>query len=399
MKIRWRVKDNFLQIVQLALFFLVSLNIANLYFYLIFLAFFICVLANCKNFKIDSVFVILLLFSFSYILFYPPARGTYTTLLKQFSYPICYAIGLNLFPRKAQGGSAKQDVGRQIKLAILVVSMGAFLHYLLNAVTNFDSSSRNTVDYWTGDVLSATGQALLAIMALSVFSVWLIVDCPIRIKCLSLIGFVIIFAYNFVLAGRTILMLGAIIAIVAFIYNQKCAAKSGHMRTYLFLSTFILVLLVLFFNNAFGVRDWILNSNLANRFTSANALEDVRFKNKWKYVMHMFEFPWGGGEIQDIIGGYAHELYLDVYSDVGIFGYICVWTVVIISIVNVIKLMKSEVLSAEINNMLLCVFLGIMAVFMLEPILQGAPWLFCIFCFLSGVIQEARNFFAKNDRR
>ena len=104
----------------------------------------------------------------------------------------------------------------------------------------------------------------------------------------------------------------------------------------------------------------------------------------------MLDYPFGGGVMRTEIGGYAHELYLDIYSDVGIIGYILVVAVMIIFAINVFKLIKSDKLSLETKGLLLCVFLGTNIVFFLEPIIQGSPWLFCIYCFLNGVILKKK---------
>ena len=248
MKLSVRRKYNFSQILQLTLLFLVSLNFANLYFYLIFLTFFVCIIKNIRGMKVDVISVFLALLSICYILFYSPTRGSYTTIFKQFSYPMCYLIGLNLFNATNNKNQSEQSVDEQIKLSILVVSMGTLLHYLLNASINIDSLLRNTADYWTGEVVSATGQALLPVMSIGVFCVWLFGNHPVWIKILSLLGLIAIFAYNFVLAGRTIIMLSAIIICVSFLYIQKHLHPNARMRTYFFLCVIIVGILILFLN-------------------------------------------------------------------------------------------------------------------------------------------------------
>ena len=388
MKLSVRRKYNFSQILQLTLLFLVSLNFANLYFYLIFLTFFVCIIKNIRGMKVDVISVFLALLSICYILFYSPTRGSYTTIFKQFSYPMCYLIGLNLFNATNNKNQSEQSVDEQIKLSILVVSMGTLLHYLLNASINIDSLLRNTADYWTGEVVSATGQALLPVMSIGVFCVWLFGNHPVWIKILSLLGLIAIFAYNFVLAGRTIIMLSAIIICVSFLYIQKHLHPNARMRTYFFLCVIIVGILILFLNNAWGVRDWILNSNFSNRFNVQDVSSDIRIERKLIYFSRMLEFPFGGGHLRSAVGGYAHELYLDIFSDVGIIGYAMVIVVTIAGAVDAIKVFKCDSLSVETRSLVLCVFIGINVVFFLEPILQGEPWFFCIFCFLIGVIRS-----------
>lgn len=376
------------QIIQLVLMFLMSLNFENMYFYIVFLTFSICVIANFRCFRISIIAVFLSLLAICYILFYPPTRASYTTIIKQFSYSMCYLIGLNMLKPSRTEGKISQAIDKQIRLSILVVAMGAFLHYLLNASINISSMLRNTQDYWTGEIVSATRQALLAVMALGVFSIWLVGDYPVRRRGLSLVGLIAIFAYNFVLAGRTILALEVIIICVAFFFTQKNMRGSRRIYSYLFMAATVFCALYMVINNVWGIREWILNSNLSNRFDTQKALSDIRFERKRIYMSYMLDFPFGGGQLREMVGGHAHELYLDAFSDVGIFGYGLIIAVVIMSMSSVVKLIRSKYLSIETRGLILCVFLGINIVFFLEPILQGAPWLFCVFCFVSGVMRR-----------
>lgn len=386
MKLPVNRKYNLGQIIQLGLFFLISLNFANLYFYLIFLAFFVCTLKNVKSFKFDITSVLLVLFSVCYILFYPPTRDSYTSILKQFAYPMCYLVGLNLFFVDNNKNSSSSD--ERIKLSILTVTMGTLLHYLLNASINIESLLRNTVDYWTGEVVVATDQALLVTMAIGVFCVWLCGDKKMWKKVLAMIGLILIFAYNFVLAGRTIILLSAITMFIAFMFVQTHTNSSGRIKRYLFLSVILFGILLMFLNNVWGMRDWILDSNLNNRFEAQDYISDIRVERKLLYISRVLEFPFGGGGLRTVVGGHAHELYLDVLSDVGLIGYVLIVIVVIIGNVNVFRVFRMENLYVETRNIILCVFAGVNIVFFLEPIIQGEPWLFCIFCFLIGVMRS-----------
>ena len=185
------------------------------------------------------------------------------------------------------------------------------------------------------------------------------------------------------------MILGLIIIAVTFLYTRKYTNTIGNIKRYIFLLIIAIALLVIFFNNIFGIRDWILDSNLANRFNAQNALEDVRLERKLLYFSHMFDFLIGGGHLKEKVGGFAHELFLDVYSDIGMIGYILVISIVVLCTINVVKLIKNKSVSLETRCLVLCVFMGILVVFFIEPIMQAAPWLFCVFCFLSGIVKNS----------
>ena len=55
-------------------------------------------------------------------------------------------------------------------------------------------------------------------------------------------------------------------------------------------------------------------------------LSTTRGERKLAYFEHFSEGIWGGGRINSLVGGYAHDLFLDTYDEAGIFallGVIC----------------------------------------------------------------------------
>lgn len=255
---------------------------------------------------------------------------------------------------------------------------------------NISSLNRNTVDVWTGEVMLATGQASLAIMAIGVFSACLFSETSKIAKFFAAIGFIGVFAYNLVLAGRTLILLSMIILSVALIYAVKNSKLQRKRNIAIVTLAVLLIILVIYTQNLFGIRDWILGSNLSTRFDMMLIGEDSRLEKKQLYFVNMLKYPFGGGNLRDYVGGYAHELYLDVYSDVGVVGYVSVIAFVFISVINLWRVFKREDVSRNFKLLSLCIYIAILIEFLLEPIIQGVPWLFCTFCFYSGLLKSVR---------
>ena len=87
-------------IVILALLFLGTVNLANLYFYFIFVAASAVILLNLRALRVDWVVVVLLLFALCYIIFYPGVASNIKTILKYILYPMCYVMGLNFVTKE-----------------------------------------------------------------------------------------------------------------------------------------------------------------------------------------------------------------------------------------------------------------------------------------------------------
>ncbi len=386
MKLSVNSKFTISQLLILGCFFLSNMNVANLYAYFFFAAFAVVIIANIRRLVIDHWFIVLMLFSTSYLIFCPNVTTSMTTVLKQFNYPMCYLLGLNFI--SPTSGFTEEQKEYQRKAAFVLPALGAFAHYLLNMVTNFDSLLRNTVDIWTGEIMPATGQVCLAILAVGVFTAWLFSETPKWLKVLSGIGLFLALLYNFILAGRTLLLLLVLVLAVAFVYS---IATSHFNRKGTIIAVTLLVaglVLAAYLQNWFGLREWILGSNLSARFDVMNFGDDTRMENKRQYFALMLEYPLGGTDLRKAVGGYAHELYLDVYSDAGFIAYLLLVAFMIGSIVVAVKLLKSKVASNQFKLLVLCVYVTLLAVFFLEPILQSVPWMFCTYCFYSGVLRK-----------
>ncbi len=390
MKIALKSKFSISQILILTLLLLASMNVLNLYFYFLFAAFLVSVIANFRHFIVDKLFFVLLAFSLSYLIFYPESLSSVTLIIKRFIFPMCYLMGINFLNYEKNDSMDTKKRESILKAAFLIPAIGAFLHYLLNMAVNIGSLSRNTTDIWTGEVMLATGQACLAIMAIGAFSATLFSEISTKSKIISAVGLLGVFAYNLVLAGRTLIVLSAMILCVALAYsviNSNLKRKVNIIATTLIMLT---LFIIAYTQNLFGLREWVLGSNLSARFDLMQVSEDSRLTNKWLYISNMLDYPLGGGNLRNYLGEYAHELYLDVYSDAGIFGYVSIILFVAISALNALRVIKNGNVSKNFKLLLICIFISILAEFFLEPIMQGVPWMLCSFCFYSGLLKNVR---------
>ncbi|MBP1574974.1 MAG: hypothetical protein J6C34_05090 [Oscillospiraceae bacterium] len=392
-------KNNYLSLVQLiilGLMFFAGMNFLQKSFYFIYAAFFITVLYNYRKFIVDLSAAILILFSFSYLFFYPEARMNFMQILRQFAYFMCYLIGMNFMDNRnlMQEERKKREVA--LAIPIVFVGMGPFLHYVLNMTINIGSTSRNTVDIWTKEAMSATGQAMMAVIAMGIFTSLIFTAGSQKMRIVAIVGLALIMAYNMVLAGRTLLIVLFVTIVVAFLYTRK--NKKGINWKNVFLIVAIVCLIVLVYtNDIFGTRTSILNSNLLIRFNKLGEgyfMDATRIGVKFEYLKMAPQYLFGGGKIRESIKYYAHDIYLDTYNEAGIIGWGFLALFVVCSAVQLARGLKRNVWSIKFKTMLLCVFICINIVFFVEPILSGMPWMLCIFCFYQGIINR-ENFVMK----
>ena len=159
----------------------------------------------------------------------------------------------------------------------------------------------------------------------------------------------------------------------------------------------IVLLVVLFQNNIFGIKESFENTNFFERFFGNHSTmdidEDSRLSNKSRYFAIMGNFPWGGGHIRDELNGaYAHELYLDTYNRAGIIPYILLIVFVFGSTFRAFRLVASKKFSILTNCLILGLFISINIEFFIEPVIEGMPWLLPTFCILCGMTDYMVNY-------
>ena len=377
-----------------ALMFFAGMNIFAKHVYCIFFAFAILILSQ-KEIKFDKSCAVLFLFSFFYGLFYDLQSLDVMGAVRRFAFPMCYVIGYNFILRDDETLRNSKKIEYNIILPIIMFALGAFTYYFINFILNFGNTNRNGIDVWSGEIMSATGQAMLASLGVAIFIALLFSDYKLRIKLLSMMGLVIVFLYNLILAGRTLLFLALILTVVCFLYKMK-HSDSEHKVSIFFVVLFVVLILYLaYMENWFGIQDMVHNSNLWNRFDELELTEDSRNERKQLYLKNLFSFPWGGNGLRDLVGGYAHDIFLDCYSDAGIITVFLLLAFIVVSISKTLEFVLTTQINYSVKLIVLSVNIATIICFFVEPIFQGMPWLFSAYCFTQGIIMKSLNFVKK----
>lgn len=95
---------------------------------------------------------------------------------------------------------------------------------------------------------------------------------------------------------------------------------------------------------------------------------------------------WDGNE--GVIGNlkYAHNMWLDVGKQTGIIPCALLVTFFIINLKNLYKLIKNNEVSNNLKVLLIGVYTAVLLNLFVEPILQGEPLFFIMFCVIMGMI-------------
>ena len=367
----------------------------NLYaklFYFLLAAIFVAAITH--KLRLDGVTVVYVLLAVLMAVY--NVESGIKAMVRPVTYAGLYVVGLSLTrvtaPKSDPYMLPVEKGEKSANNLLAVVALGTFVHFMLNFVYNFGADiGRNTLDFWTGEKASATLQASLACLMLgfSVAGVFFAKKGLNKIICA--ICLVCIMAYNLVLAGRTIIVIFAVIALICFVvwlFTYKNArAKARAIGVVLGVVAGGLAL-VLF--NVGGIKDAIEASNLYDRFVNVSIeeiLDTGRMGFKLKYIQLALEYPFGGGKIYEIVGRYAHDIFLDAYSEYGIFAFLMIVIVIIWGTKELVKMLKSKNVGLFTKMAFLCVSIVLMLEFAVEPILAGMQWLFSIYCLVNGCIK------------
>lgn len=372
--------------------FLGAMNFITRYYYWFFIAFFLFSFFVAK-FRIDRAGFALLGLSISLLIFGPLEGSGITSILKPFIYVLCYLMGGSFLQSYKNDDDKKHNATAFSTMAIILAS-GLFIHLVLNLSINMGSADRNTIDFWIGEVISATGQATLACLPIAVICAILFSDNQRWKKMLAVCALIVILYYNLILAGRTaflFVLFGAMLALIYALWGDKEHKNIFKAKLLLGIMVAILVAVILYSNNFLNIKDIVEGSNFYQRFFGKWGMdmdEDGRGDYKLIYLQNMWGHFWGGGHIHEIADGYAHDIFLDTYDQAGIFALISMIIYIITSFKNFWRCVMNRSLDFKFRQFVLCIYFICYVQFMIEPVLQAMQWLFAIFCFLDGMLRS-----------
>lgn len=291
--------------------------------------------------------------------------------------PVAYLAGLNWEPELGD----TETVFRH-----LAVTMAA--HGILNFVWETAQNGGFLYDgvhydFWSGQVSAVTAQ-----MTNYVLLTCLVGQFSKRPWLAVLQGISLLHA---VLSGSRsyLVLLGLAVAVHLLVKLRESHAKGRFLgKLLLWGGCGCLVLTAAFRWNWLGVREFWESSYLYHRLHSDYAVEHERgllttgrWDTKLQYLALLPEYPWGGRHIQEALGFYAHDLWLDTADRVGLipFGLLVAYTIRMGH-----RLLKTA--RRERSGVFYSCFVLVLAQFAVEPVLSGSPVLLLAVCMLDGML-------------
>lgn len=387
-----RLKINKIKNILIYFFlFLAAMNFQAKFFYFVFIVFFLIVLQ--RRIKLSDMSVVYLALCIL-MAFYNYKEGL-MSILRCLSPLFFYLVGLNIV--KNSDGRALHRYGiytaeMDCYLVLVMISFGSFTHFILNYFYNFGKFlGRNTNDIWTGGVMAATGQCALACMMIGLSVSMLFAPIKKWHRLVACASIVFMMLYLLVLATRTpivIFLVSLLIGLVYCVINSRNVTKK--VRSILFFSIFLVVILLSYMMNVGGIQDFVKSSAIYERFAGSwSTITENSSRNdaKLSFLMDGIKYPFGGLNMRRKYG-YAHDLLLDGYDEYGLLALILMIVILVAGIVQLYKVLRCDTISKELKLTLLLIYVAVLLEFTVEPILEGMPWLFSCYCLINGCMSS-----------
>lgn len=333
---------------------------------------------------LDSFFLTLLAFSLIYSSFYflNPWKGLQYFIIYLISPPIFYLWGKKVsktFKNLSQGFLVLMILG-------VLYSLPALISVVLNILEGgFAQPERNISMFWGGGLVNATGMAAFLMFNMCIPGL-LIAGFKVLPR-----SFVVFFIIVLVLSVASVLRLGSrtqlvimfVSLILALLYvTPKLTLKQNIVIYFTLIGTIALI----FQNISFNL-DSDLFTSFAGRMKDGGA-EDLaggggRVELWEKSIDFMFEYPLGW-DLEAF--GYSHNLWLDTLRVGGVIPAI----ILVIYFIKVygllLKALLDKTLAVSMRLILFLFNLAFLAVFMVEPGIDGTFSMFLFFCFFSGIM-------------
>lgn len=382
--------------VNIAINILLFLLAINIFHYGQFILPIICLILFIDNkFKFNvcniKIFILLCLFGLTFFLF-SYKLGFYSVM--GFCIPMAYYIGSNI----------KEPSEDNIKKIIYIIAFGMASHVVLNFIYELSIdgftylNSFTHYDIWLQGKVQETLTAVNYMFLTACTYYLAIYEKNRNNKITGLIMLIIIFIYNIFLGRRTpVLMLGISIIVSLlldlFVLNKNNVNKKTIYVLLLAILAPILLMIIVYLFNLFGLRQWIRGLKIVSKFLWVG-LKSERLELFINGLKLMPYHLWGGQEISNSVGIYIHDLWMDTYDYAGIVPYVLLIIYSIYYLINMIKLVKNKNISNNYKLLFIVLFIVCFLQLCLDPIMTGSS-IFLICVVIIGTCFERLNKYGK----
>lgn len=328
-----------------------------------------------KRVAVDGllVWVALLAVSNFFIMYFNSKADIVTKIMKYLVLPLGgYFIG------SAFAADEKDESGI-LKLYLYAV-VPLFIHGALNILLfdGVEGTNREVADFWTGIMWKAT--LACTHFAMAVPLAFLAFTKKGIVKKLLFFALTAASVYaSYVTASRTVILIGAIVlALEFFLYFVTNKEISLRRKTIAFIALLAgaAVIAVIIWANM----DTLSSSYFFRRMFESDVTEEPRIQLFRNIIENTVYYPFG-----NMPYFYSHNTWLDFLRESGWITFICFGAITLIALKNLLSVYKNDRISKVDRIAVVGIMSALLIQMFVEPIMDGAPILFCLFFYLIGV--------------
>lgn len=294
--------------------------------------------------------------------------------IKSLVYFLAFAVGYKCY-------LASEDKKSFIRRIIFAVFAGFLCNLIITYYLNFIvighiAGQRKLYSFWTNDLMSVTLAGLMSSVPIA-YSFYCFFCCKkYTYKVLGLVSLAIVTVVNMETATRTPFVLFGLVYIIMLYELFRSRAIKHKGRLCLTLSVVSLII----FHKILPI---LANSAIADRFDD-EGVNTSRVDITFKYISEMFDYPWGGAEIEKHTHLLAHNFILESYDMYGILFFIPMLVLLVLIVCRILSIhrLKSK---NDVIFLLLAMYLAVFVQIMLEPVIGGYPQLVWVLFLIDGV--------------
>lgn len=304
---------------------------------------------------------------------------------------LCFAIG---YVTCADRKSKCIDYSYKI---ILAIALGCGIHVTFNLLINFGTDRNFTRDFWLyisdkySSYLAATNLGSISTFIYSLIPFFVITK-NLKIKFCGAVLTGLSLIYSFVLGTRSqlIMMMGVIVIsmiVYFFEHNKERISQKKFIIRFIAAIVVPIILITLYTRDFYGIRTFVLNSNLINRLRVSDEITRGSDETRMYYfvqgVINLFNYPLGG--VTAI--RFYHNCWLDIGRVAGIFP-VCIMLIYnAVTFFHAVKIFMQNDIREDIRYALVFIYIGIFANFFCEPIMDGYYNLWYRLCIINGMTE------------
>lgn len=284
---------------------------------------------------------------------------------------------------------------KMFRSILLMIAFGFFIYGALNMVYyimiyGWMGEWRVAVEFWTGYDVVATLQGVYftAISSLLFYNlVFLKIRKHLFVKLLMIIAIFFGLYSSVMLQNRTLFIITALMLVLMFLL-EVVLSKGRLIKPTMIVVGFLGLLYLGYTNNILDIKTYVEESTWYERATTTieeGILNDPRIPIYQLTYDQFFDHLYGGYQMDINELDYAHNLWIDVLYVGGIYPFVLLLLYTLMVLYTALRIIFSRKIPKENKILYTSILIGLLINFMTEPILDGVPYVFLVFCLMNGV--------------